>query len=488
MPIADVPMSSACMSLFAAWLVWIVGLVVYRFYFHPLAAFPGPRLAIATYWYEFYFDVFKGGNYTWKLSKLHDQYGPIIRFNPDELHINDPEYFDKAYSGIKGRTQKPLRAAEIFGPIATIFGTVDHDLHRTRRAPLDRLFSKKVVNELQSSIVVVIQKLCNRIQNTMKKNEKINLKYAYNALTRDVIYQYCFSRTLDSVEMADFDQTYLDAQEAGQQITSIIFNLHWFGVLLHTLPRWLTKTISPGFGLLLGELDKMALQIEAIRCEKDDVHKETHHPTIFHDLLNSNLPDKEKSVDRIVNQGIRLKLYDELKGAMPDPNGVLPLQQLEQLPYLTAVVLEGLRIGNISALRLLRAYPDMTLSYGNYTIPAGTTIAMTPLHVHQNKDLFPEPHQFKPDRWLIPEQQHLRRYLVAFAKGKRACLGRHIAWAELYLTLAMVFRRFSFELHDTVKERDYTVSKAPVIGAVSDQSKGVIASVMLPEATGSGGT
>ncbi|KAL8665196.1 MAG: hypothetical protein Q9202_002418 [Teloschistes flavicans] len=170
---------------------------------------------------------------------------------------------------------------------------------------------------------------------------------------------------------------------------------------------------------------------------------------------------------------------------MPDPNLVPPLQQLAQLPYLTAVVLEGLRISNVSAFRLLRAYPDTTLSYGKYIIPAGTTIAMTPLHIHENADVFPEPHQFNPNRWLIPEQQHLRRYLVAFGKGKRACLGKHIAWAELYLTLAMVFRRFSFELHDTIKERDYTVSKATVVGLVSDQSKGVTASVTLSEANNS---
>ncbi|KAI4253284.1 MAG: hypothetical protein LQ352_003781 [Teloschistes flavicans] len=297
---ADVPINLTCISLLAVWLVWMVGLVVYRFYLHPLADFPGPRLAIATYWYEFYFDVFKGAQYTWKLSELHERYGPVIRLNPDELHINDPEYFDKAYLGMKGHVQKPLRAAESFGPLAAIFATVDHELHRTRRAPLDKLFSKKLVHELQPSLVAAIRKLCSRLQNTMKNGERINLKYAYAALTRDIIYQYCFSRTLDSVEMADFDQAYLDALDAGPRITSIIFNLHWFGVLLYSLPRWLTKTISPGFGLLLGELDKMALQIEAIRCGKDDAHKETHHPNVFHELiLNSNLPDKEKTVDRI---------------------------------------------------------------------------------------------------------------------------------------------------------------------------------------------
>ncbi|KAI4170325.1 MAG: hypothetical protein LQ343_005078 [Gyalolechia ehrenbergii] len=465
----NIPFAFFVLSFIVAWTIWGIGLVIYRFHFHPLAKFPGPKLAIATYWYEFYFDVIRGAKYTWKLYELHDQYGPIIRLNPDELHINDPEYFDKLYLGLKGRVEKPLRAAESFGPVASVFGTVDHDLHRTRRAPLDRLFSRKLVQELQPWIVSAIEKLCTRLQSTVDSGGTINLKYAYLALTRDIIYQYCFSRPLSSVNQPDFDKPYLDAVEAGPQITPLIFHLHWFGVLLHSIPGWLAKAISPGFSLTLRELAKMSLQIEAIRGGQDDAHRYSDHPTVFHELLNSNMPEREKAKNRIRDEA------QTIIGAVP------PLPDLEQLPYLTAVVLEGLRLGNVSAFRLLRAHPDTALNYGHLTIPAGTTVSMTPLHVHENPKIFPEPCVFRPERWLVPAQQGLRRYLVAFAKGKRACLGKHVAWAELCLSVAMVFRRFDFELVDTVKERDWTVSRATVVGSVSHDSKGVMAGVRMPE-------
>lgn len=58
--------------------LWMIYGLVYRFYFHPLAKFPGPKLAIATYWYERYYDVIRGGQFTFKLRELHKKYGSVI--------------------------------------------------------------------------------------------------------------------------------------------------------------------------------------------------------------------------------------------------------------------------------------------------------------------------------------------------------------------------------------------------------------------------
>ena len=57
---------------------WMIYLAIYRLYFHPLAKFPGPRLAIVTYWYEFYYDIIRPGQYTFKLPGLHEKYGKLI--------------------------------------------------------------------------------------------------------------------------------------------------------------------------------------------------------------------------------------------------------------------------------------------------------------------------------------------------------------------------------------------------------------------------
>jgi hypothetical protein len=55
--------------------LYAAGLLVYRLYLHPLAKFPGPKLAAITSFYEGYFEIVQNGQYSRQISKLHDQYG-----------------------------------------------------------------------------------------------------------------------------------------------------------------------------------------------------------------------------------------------------------------------------------------------------------------------------------------------------------------------------------------------------------------------------
>jgi cytochrome P450 len=101
--------------------------------------------------------------------------------------------------------------------------------------------------------------------------------------------------------------------------------------------------------------------------------------------------------------------------------------------------------------RLGRIAPDEDLKCGQWTIPTGACISMSTWIQHTDPSIFPEPHVFKPGRWMgdSANRARLDRYLVPFSKGSRACLGINLAQVEMYLTLAMLFRRFEFGLFQT---------------------------------------
>lgn len=62
-------------SLGAVVLFYLVTLASYRLFLHPLATFPGPKLAAITRYYEAYYDIVKNGEYTFKIAELHKEYG-----------------------------------------------------------------------------------------------------------------------------------------------------------------------------------------------------------------------------------------------------------------------------------------------------------------------------------------------------------------------------------------------------------------------------
>lgn len=64
--------------LFSAFALYRVFKVIYNLYFHPLAKFPGPKLAAASHLYEFYWSVIRDGEFIWAIEKLHKEYGTCV--------------------------------------------------------------------------------------------------------------------------------------------------------------------------------------------------------------------------------------------------------------------------------------------------------------------------------------------------------------------------------------------------------------------------
>ena len=112
---------------------------------------------------------------------------------------------------------------------------------------------------------------------------------------------------------------------------------------------------------------------------------------------------------------------------MPDPTAELELINLEKLPYLTACIQEGIRLSYGVSARNPRVSPVAPMQYKEWSIPAGTPVSMTTVDVHHDERFFPDSRSFIPERWLdnpkTADGGSLGRYLVAFGRGPRSCLG-----------------------------------------------------------------
>lgn len=159
------------------------------------------------------------------------------------------------------------------------------------------------------------------------------------------------------------------------------------------------------------------------------------------------------------NQCIKMKLSAELEQVFPNPRSTPPLETLEALPYLSSTVNEVLRMTIGVSQRTIRKSRTGPVPYGEYLIPQGYYFSMTTYFTHNDPTIWESPEEFRPERWLegkktplAPDGQPLSKYLVTFGRGPRMCIGLNLARAELFIGLAVLFRRFNFELFDTTRE------------------------------------
>jgi cytochrome P450 len=173
---------------------------------------------------------------------------------------------------------------------------------------------------------------------------------------------------------------------------------------------------------------------------------EKENTTMVHAIVSSDLPSSEKTFERIFQEVatvtgaafettanvLRLiiyhiyadqRIYNRLKEELATVASDCSLKQLEQLPYLTAVHTEGMRLSPAVASRAARI-TDKDLFYKDWCIPAGTPFGMTTLLMHTDESLYPNPMRFDPDRWLVPRTRSVGGTIYApFSKGTRICLG-----------------------------------------------------------------
>lgn len=138
---------------------------------------------------------------------------------------------------------------------------------------------------------------------------------------------------------------------------------------------------------------------------------------------------------------VREKLLQELDslGENPDPNTIL------RLPYLNAVCCETLRLYPPAILAFTRVVKS-PLKIGDYQFEPGTLLLPCVYLTHHRQDLYPNPKQFKPERFL--ERQFAPYEYFPFGGGNRRCIGMAFYLLEMKMALVTVLSSLDMKLAD----------------------------------------
>ncbi|KAK1140320.1 hypothetical protein N8T08_010455 [Aspergillus melleus] len=496
-------------------LAYLVCLSLYRLYISPLAGFPGPKLAAISGWYETYFEIVKkgGGQFTFEIKRMHERYGPIVRISPKELHIDDPEYYETIYSANRG-LDKSAHVQDRFGAPTAAFSTPWHEVHKRRRGAIAPFFSKRRIYEQAPMIQANVDRICGRLAASYRgTGHPLCLNDVYASFVTDVIMTYAFNRSYHFLDQPSFTSAFTRSIQALKDFVHYAQQFPWLPRLLNLLPVCLMAMLQPSMEAILLFQEEMCSHVRQVLRNHEAGSDDDQKGTIFYELLNSGLPAEDLTVPRlkdeamsIVGAGIETtkmanvvtsfhilnnpavlrRLQDELKDAIPDSSKPPPLSVLEQLPYLGACIQEGIRLSYGATARSQRLSKHDPLIYHNWVIPPNVMVSLDTYHMHHDERVFPSSHEFKPERWLDgargPDgEKSLTRYLASFGRGTRMCVGFNLAYAEMTLVLAGLFRNFRFELFETSR-RDVDCYRDMVGLEVAPGSRGVRVLVVEGEA------
>ncbi|KAK3639089.1 hypothetical protein LTR56_012638 [Elasticomyces elasticus] len=478
----------------AALVAGAVLLILYRLLLHPLAGVPGPKLAAASAAYEFYYDCILGGKYHFKIEELHRQYGPVVRINPWEVHINDPPYWDVLYSN----SSKLDKDKWFYGgfvstdPGATV-ATPSHDLHRIRRGAMSSYFSSANVRKLEPVVLSRVQKLCDRLEEHRTNGHPVNLSNAFRCLATDVVTYFAFPKPRSMLDTPDFSKDFTRLLRDFSSLITWQRHLKIVFPILMSIPDAVTVWMdASGGSKQMVEYQRSFIDQSSMAVRRKGKPEDGSSPSILDAIASSpQLGEKDKTPQRIAEEAqltvgagsettgatlatfvyyvsshrsVSDRLKAELKQAatQSSENQILDHKTLEKLPYLQACITESLRIASPVSGRLPRVNPRADMSFTDpktgktYVFPKRTVMSMSMQDLHYDADIFPSPSSFEPERWLNADPEKLARMqqaYVPFSRGSRNCIGQELAKQELTLTAGNLMLLFDFELYQT-SERD----------------------------------
>jgi len=462
-------------------LIW----VIYNFFFHPLARFPGPRGAACTRWWLAYMELVRGISLATLRAELHEKYGDIIRIAPDELHFAKPTAYDEIYNA-RNKWDKDPRLYHSFDTAESFFAQRDYLSAKHRRALISNLFSKTAISELHHLIRDKLDHFFDVLGEHYAAGKSSNLYLGFQCFTADTITTFSFSTCFNQLSFPDFHGDIVEGVDIGlPAFTPLKYSAVFVWIIKNT-PNWLLKIASPRLKGLVVFKEALMTQIKAI-LQDPKLLDNAPHRIIYSELLD---PEANKghpaptplqlwheaqvlfsagshtvgttlmigTYHLLHNPEVKQRLVDELFSAWPVLDQPPSYEEIEKLPFLTAVVKEALRIAVPTPVGLPRVVPPSGAVISGTKIPGGTVVSQSPIFVSFSEEIFERPHEFLPDRWLQPGSKSLENWLVVFSKGPRSCLGITLAYCELFFCFSHLFRRFDVR-EDLARPADLTWSE-----------------------------
>lgn len=247
-----------------------------------------------------------------------------------------------------------------------------------------------------------VDRLCEVLKANDVAGKSSDLFLGLRCYTMDTILQYCFNQSVDALGAPEFQAPIIEAMEAS--LPAFIFFKHFALIrdIVYSLPPRLSAIVSPAAAGLIRLQAILGKQVREV-TENPEILKDSPHEIIYHRLLDkvaskgAPTPSAESLCGEaqalvfgggdttgntlmvgtfhvLANKEIRERLRKELRAGWRDLKRTPTFEELERLPYLTAVIKESLRISPGVPAPLLRVTPFGGAVIGGVKVPSRVSL------------------------------------------------------------------------------------------------------------------
>ncbi|KAI1095064.1 pisatin demethylase [Rostrohypoxylon terebratum] len=424
------------------------------------------------------------GDWYLELQKLGDKHGKLFRIGPNQLMTTDVDVIRRM-----GHPKSPYFKApfyKIFRFIPTqdnSFSLINDHEHlrlRTKLGPgyVGNTFVESCIDKQCLRLVDLIER---KFISTPGNYKPLNITLLSFLFSMDCVGNISFGKAFGCLDEGKDVHNFMKWNEDFFNTAIVVSNFHW---LTNIFSKYPFNKIYPS------PLDKdgvgkyIALAQEAVAKAYDE--GEGRQRDVLSSFIDQGVT-KDEALNELMLQvvagtdstatAIRMTLlylastpvaYGKLKSEIADAisQGWIssPIKDKESrlLPYLQAVIKEGLRVFPVVTATFFKAVPEGGDIINGYSVPEGTEVGHNVMGVMRAKEYWGEDVDvFRPERWLEADEKTHEKMVdtleILWGYGKFKCLGRAIAQVELNKVFVELLRRFDFSVvspQDPVKVRN----------------------------------
>lgn len=406
----------------------------------PLRSVPGPFLARFTrLWY---LRRVSKGQFEKENIALHRKYGPIVRLTPNMYSIDAPEVVQLVY-GVGSKFAKSDWYDGWRHPnqeLWTLFPDRNIKRHHETKKAFQPLYSMSAIVRYENHVSECTDILIQKLDNFASSGTTVDLGHWLQCYAFDVMSSITYSERFGFLDVGEDVNGIMTALRKHMRYASqvgIYPEIHpWIYGLLGRFKSSGAYSRNLLVQLVGQKIAQRRKYRAAAASEKGDVEK-TFQPLTSKtdDFLNKMIIANEQDPDKVTpymvfmmalaniiagadttatslsgiiyhllrNPTTLMKLRQEIEEVTSARNLInsrINFQEAQAMPYLQAVIKEGLRMHPAVGLPLWREVPAGGVQICGQTFPQGSVVGLNSWVAHNNPNVFDEPDCFRPERWI----------------------------------------------------------------------------------------